>query len=49
VQRAMDLIKSKQVDVDFMLTHQFGLEDTKKAFELVAGYRDGVIKAIINV
>jgi hypothetical protein len=31
-----------------MATHEFCLEDTAKAFELAAGYRDGLIKAIIR-
>jgi L-iditol 2-dehydrogenase len=49
VQPALDLIKSGQVNVDFMITHHFPLEQTKKAFDLVAGYRDDVIKAMINL
>ena len=49
VQAAVDLIASGQVSVDFMVTHHFPLEQTKKAFDLVAGYRDGVIKAMISL
>ncbi|MHC4640834.1 MAG: zinc-binding dehydrogenase [Planctomycetota bacterium] len=49
VQAAIDLIASGQVSVDFMITHHFPLEQTKEAFDLVGGYRDGVIKAIINI
>ena len=48
-QKAVDLIASGKVNVDFMVTHHFPLEQTKDAFELVAGYRDGVIKAMINM
>lgn len=48
-QMAIDLVASGKVDVDFMITHHFPLERTKDAFELVAGYRDGVIKAIIDL
>ena len=48
-QMAIDLVASGKVDVDFMITHHFPLEQTKDAFELVASYRDGVIKAIIDV
>ena len=48
-QNAIDMVASGKVDVDFMITHHFPLERTKDAFELVAGYRDGVIKAMINV
>jgi threonine dehydrogenase-like Zn-dependent dehydrogenase len=49
VQLAMDLIKSKQINVDFMITHRFELEHTQDGFDLVAGYHDGVIKAMISV
>lgn len=48
-QAAIDLIKNRQVEVDFMATHFFNLEETKEAFELVSGYRDGVIKAMIQM
>jgi len=37
------------VDVDFMSTHTFGLDQCTEAFETVAGYRDGVIKATIAI
>ncbi len=49
VQAAIDLVASGKVNVDFMITHRFPFEQTQKAFDLVAGYRDGVIKAVINV
>ena len=49
VRPAMDLIESKEVSIDFMITHEFALDDTTKAFELVAAYGDGVIKAMINM
>lgn len=48
-QKAIDLIKDGKVNVDFMVTHRFGLEQSKQAFDLVAGYRDGVIKAMITM
>ena len=48
-QKAIDLIASGKVNVDFMITHRFPLEQTKKAFDLVAGYHDGVIKAMISL
>jgi hypothetical protein len=31
-----------------MITHAFPFVRTKEAFELVEGYKDGVIKAIIE-
>ncbi len=46
--KAVDLIASGKVNVDFMITHHFRLEQTKQAFELLSGYRDGVIKAMIS-
>jgi threonine dehydrogenase-like Zn-dependent dehydrogenase len=49
VRSAVDLIQSRQVDVDFMVTHRFPLERTQEAFDLVAGYQDGVIKAMISI
>jgi L-iditol 2-dehydrogenase len=45
---AIDLIRRKMTDVEFMVTHSFRLEDTQKAFDLVENYRDGVIKALIQ-
>ncbi len=48
VQEALDLIETGRVDVDPLITHHFPFEQTPEAFELVAGYRDGVMKAMIN-
>lgn len=44
----LKLITDKSLDVAPMITHHFPFESTDRAFELVAGYRDGVMKAIIN-
>lgn len=49
VQAAIDLISSGQVNVMPMVTHHFDLDGSRDAFEMVADYRDGVVKAIINV
>jgi L-iditol 2-dehydrogenase len=48
VQAAIDMVAAKQVDVGVMITHHFGLPQTKEAFDLVADYRDGVVKAMID-
>jgi len=48
-QRAIDLIASGEVNIDFMITHKFKLEQTQDAFCLVAEYRDGVVKALIEL
>ena len=46
---AIDLVAQKKVDLDYMITHTFDFLQTAEAFELVAGYRDGVVKALIKV
>ena len=44
----LELIANKNVDVTSMVTHHFPFDKTDKAFELVAGYQDGVMKAMID-
>jgi L-iditol 2-dehydrogenase len=48
-QKAIDLLESKKINMDTMVTHHFKLEETQKAFDLVANYREGVMKAIITI
>jgi len=48
-QNCIDLIASGKINVDFMATHRFKLEQTQEAFDMVAGYRDGVVKAMIEL
>ena len=48
VQEALDMIDNKDIGVDCMATHHFPFAGTKDAFDLVANYSDGVIKAIID-
>lgn len=38
-----------KTDLDFMITHRFLLSESDKAFETVANYADGVMKALIAV
>lgn len=47
MQTAIDFIAARN-DVQFMITHRFNLEQCAEAFELVANYRDGVMKAMIH-
>jgi L-iditol 2-dehydrogenase len=47
-QKAIDLLESGKVKMDSMATHHFPLEETGRAFDLVANYRDGVMKAMIS-
>ena len=48
VQPTLDMMNSGRLDGDFMLTHRFPFARTAEAFDLVAGLRDGVIKAMIE-
>jgi L-iditol 2-dehydrogenase len=48
-QTAIDWIASGKANIDFMVTHHLPFEQTKQAFDLVAGYQDGVIKAIVTL
>jgi len=45
---ALHCIRTKKTDVRFLATHHFKLDEASHAFELVAGYRDGVLKAIVR-
>ena len=49
VEEAIELVVSGKIDVEKMVTHNFTLEETAKAFELVEAYKDGAIKAMINL
>jgi len=42
------LMASGLLNADFMITHRFRFDQTKEAFDLVAAYRDGVVKAMIT-
>lgn len=48
VQTTIDLMRDNMIDVANMVTHRFHFADTKTAFDLVAGYKDGVMKAMID-
>lgn len=49
VEEAIDLVVTGKVDVEKMVSHNFSLEETDVAFDIVEGYKDGVIKAMINL
>jgi L-iditol 2-dehydrogenase len=48
IQPTLDMIDRKEADVDPLVTHRFPFEKTREAFDLVADYRDGVIKAMVH-
>jgi len=49
VEEAIELVISGKIDIEKMVTHHFSLEETPMAFDIVEGYKDGAIKAMIEV
>jgi L-iditol 2-dehydrogenase len=45
---ALEMMKSGKISISNMITHRFPFVRTKEAFDLVAGYSDGVMKAMID-
>lgn len=48
VQKALYLMETGKIEVKTMITHRFPFSRTKEAFDMVAGYKDGVMKALID-
>lgn len=48
VQETLDMMSHKRFVADPMVTHRFPFERVSEAFDLVADYRDGVVKAMIE-
>ena len=48
VQPALDMMANGEISVSAMVTHRFEFKDTRQAFDLVAEYKDGVMKAMID-
>ena len=48
VEDSLEMMNNGTIDVSNMITHRFPFENTKKAFDLVADYQDGVMKAMID-
>lgn len=47
VEKSIDLIK-KGLPVEKMVTHRFAPDETQKAFDIVADYKEGAIKVMID-
>jgi len=45
---ALHSMTTGKIDVSLMATHRFSFSDTPRAFDMVAGYEDGVMKAMIE-
>ncbi len=48
VETALEMMSNGTINVGNMITHRFPFSRTKEAFDLVAGYSDGVMKAMID-
>jgi len=48
VETALSLMEKGMINIDNMITHRFPFGKTKEAFDLVAEYSDGVMKAMID-
>jgi L-iditol 2-dehydrogenase len=48
VEAALELIGQRRPEVDALITHRFPFAEADAAFDLVANYRDGVVKAMIE-
>jgi L-iditol 2-dehydrogenase len=48
VDPVLNLMKSGKINIENMVTHRFPFSQTKEAFDLVADYKDGVMKAMID-
>lgn len=47
--RAIRMVQYGMIDIAALATHHFSLAQIEEAFELVAGYKDGVLRAMIRV
>ncbi|MEI6563712.1 MAG: alcohol dehydrogenase catalytic domain-containing protein [bacterium] len=48
VQPALDMIARHDFNLNLMVTHRYPFSQTQTAFDLVAGYKNGVVKAMID-
>lgn len=48
VQPTLDMMARHEINVNLMVTHRFPFTAAQTAFDLVAGYADGVVKAMID-
>ncbi len=48
VKEALELMEMDVINIKNMVTHRFPFSKTKEAFDLVAGYKDGAMKVMID-
>jgi L-iditol 2-dehydrogenase len=49
MQKAIDLIARGEIDAGGLITHRFPFPRTAEAFDMVSAYRDGVMKAMVEL
>jgi L-iditol 2-dehydrogenase len=49
VDETIRMLSQGDINIDQIITHRFPLKDAKQAFDLVAEYADGVIKAMVVI
>jgi L-iditol 2-dehydrogenase len=49
VEDTINLLASGEAGIEPLITHRMSLADAKAAFDLVAGYKDGVVKAMVII
>lgn len=49
VRPAIELVACGKVSVEMLMTHHLTFSETQKAFDIVADYKDGAVKAMIHV
>jgi len=48
VQDSLDFMQNGKIKIDNMVSHRYSFANTKDAFDLVANYRDGAMKVMID-
>jgi L-iditol 2-dehydrogenase len=48
VEPVLEMMQNGSIKIENMITHRFAFTDTREAFDLVAAYKDGVMKAMID-
>ena len=49
VLEAIELLATGRLDLNPLVTHHFPLARCREAFDTVANYRDGVVKAVVEM
>ena len=45
----IDRVSKVETKIDWLTMHHFPLEQINKVFEIAAGYKDGVIRAMVEI